>query len=75
MLQDLTSTMEQRDDLATSWQQIIVGSEDPLWRIDHAIFHAKANIDGSLGNKNTKFELRKRFIASFLLLNHKFISN
>ena len=65
MLQDLTSTMEQRDDLATSWQQIIVGSEDPLWRIDHAIFHAKANIDGSLGNKNKKFWAAQTFYCKF----------
>ena len=30
MLQEFTSTMQQRDDLQASWQNIIVGSEEPI---------------------------------------------
>ena len=30
MLQEFTSTMQQRDDLQASWRNIIVGSEEPI---------------------------------------------
>ena len=36
MLQEFTSTMQQRDDLQASWRNIIVGSDEPIWRIDYA---------------------------------------
>ena len=48
MLQEFTSTMEQRADLQASWQNIIVGSEEPIWRIYQLIASMEEKMSYSL---------------------------